>query len=101
MKLKKGDNVQVLKGKDKGKKGKIARVYPAWDKVLVEGVNQYKRHFKAKVQNQKSEIITLTRPLLAANVVLICPKCKKMTQVKYTIIEKEKYRICKKCKEKI
>jgi large subunit ribosomal protein L24 len=101
MKLKKGDNVKVIKGKDKGKTGKIEEVFPKLNKVLVANVNLYKRHLKAKSQSQPSEIITLTKPLPEANVVLICPKCGKQTRVGYKIEKNIKSRICKKCKSQI
>ncbi len=101
MKLKKGDNVKVIKGKDKGKTGKIEEVLPKLNKVLVANVNLYKRHLKAKSQSQPSEIITLTKPLPEANVILICPKCGKQTRVGYKIEKNIKSRICKKCKSQI
>lgn len=98
MKLKKADNVKVIKGKDKGKTGKIEKVLPKENKVLIANVNLYKRHLKARSQGQPSEIITLTKPLAASSVVLICPKCKKQTRVGYRIEKNKKSRICKKCK---
>ena len=101
MKLKKGDNVKVIRGKDKGKTGKIEEVIPKLNKVLVANVNLYKRHLKAKSQSQPSEIITLTKPLPEANVVIICPKCGKQTRVGYKIEKNVKSRICKKCKSQI
>ena len=97
MKLKKGDQITVERGKDNGSKGTVTKVFTKEAKVLVEGVNQYKRHVKARTQNQKSEIITLTKPLPIANVQLVCPKCKKPTKVGYKILKDDKVRICKKC----
>lgn len=101
MKLKKGDTVQVVSGKDKGKTGKILDVFPKENKVLVEGVNQYKRHLKARTQTQKSEIVTKTFPLPVANVVLICTNCKKETRVGYEKLNSKKVRICKICKQSL
>lgn len=63
MKLKKGDNVKVIKGKDKGKTGKVEKVFVKLDKVLIANVNMYKRHLKARSQSQPSEIVTLTKPV--------------------------------------
>ncbi|SRR5260221_4210298 len=108
MKLIKGDEVKIVAGKDKGKSGKIEKVFAKTEKVLIEGINQYKRHMKARQQGQASEIVTITKPLPVANVQLICPKCKKLTRVGY-LLEKgqpggkagEKSRICRKCKAKI
>lgn len=101
MKLKKGDLVTVVKGKDTGKTEKIEKVFSKENKVVVTGVNQYKRHVKSRMQGQKSEIITLTKPLPIANVQLVCPKCKKLTRVGYKMLKDEKVRYCKKCKAEI
>ena len=101
MKLHKGDTVTIVKGKDSGKTGKIEKVYSKEDKVLVEGVNQYKRHIKARMAGQKSEIVTLTKPLPVANVMLLCPKCKKPTRIGYKILKDIKSRICKKCQAEL
>ncbi len=97
MKIKKGDTVKVVAGKDAGKTAKVQRVFEGDLKVLVEGINQYKKHIKARTQTQKSEIITITKPLPVSNVALICPKCKAQTRVGYKIEKGEKTRICRKC----
>ena len=101
MKLHKGDQVKIVAGKDSGKTGKIEQVFPQEYKVLVEGVNQYKRHVKAKTQGQQSEIVTITKPLPVSNVMLICPKCKKETRVGYVVNKDTKSRICRKCKAEL
>ena len=101
MKLKKGDLVKIIKGKDKGKEGKIEKTFPKVDKVLINNVNQFKRHLKARSQNQPSEIVTLTKPLPVTNVSLICPKCHLLTRVGYSEEKNKKTRICKKCKAEI
>jgi len=101
MKLKKGDEVQVVVGKDKGKKGKIEQVLAKKNKVLVPGVNQYKRHMKAKSQNQQSEIVTITKPLSVANVIFICPHCHQIARVGYRFEKEKKVRFCKKCDQTI
>jgi large subunit ribosomal protein L24 len=98
MKLKANDQVKVIRGKDNGKVGKVEKVLAKEDKVLVEGVNQYKRHVKARMQGQKSEIITLTKPLPLANVKVMCPKCKQPTRVGIKVLKDSKVRVCKKCK---
>jgi large subunit ribosomal protein L24 len=97
MKIKSGDSVNIVRGKDNGKKGTVQKVFTKELKVLVEGVNQVKRHVKSRVPGQKSEIITLTKPLPISNVQLVCPKCKKPTRVGYKMLKDEKVRICKKC----
>ncbi len=101
MKLKKGDLVTVIKGKENGKTAKIEKVFSHEAKVLVEGVNQFKRHVKARMQGQKSEIITITKPLRVENVMLVCPKCKKLARVGYKFLKDEKVRICKNCGKEI
>lgn len=101
MKLKKGDTVLVTKGKDKGKQGNIEKVYPKENKVLILDVNQYKRHVKKNVTGQSSEIVTITKPLPATNVALVCPKCKKQTRVGYKVEKGIKVRICRKCAKEI
>ena len=97
MKLKKGDEVQVVKGKDKGKKGKIEKVFGKMGKVLIPNINTFKRHKKARLQNEKSEIITITKPLPLGNVALVCPNCHKLTRVAMRIDKDIKTRVCAKC----
>ena len=97
MKLKKGDNVQVMSGKDKGKKGKITRVYPEDFLIVVEGVNVKKRHRKPTKSGEKGQIIEKQNPIAAAKVRFLCPKCNKAVRVGYNVQGKNKVRICKKC----
>ncbi len=101
MKIKKGDTVKVTRGKDSGKTGKVERVFAKEAKVIVEGVNQYKRHLKSRTPGQKSEIITLTKPLHVGNVSFVCPKCKKTSRIGYKILKEEKVRVCKNCGKEI
>lgn len=100
MKLKSGDTVKVLMGKDKGKVGKVLKIYPSKSLVLVEGVNEYKRHTKAR-NKQKSEIKIINKPLQSSKVVLICSNCKKPTRVGFLIKNNEKARVCKRCRKTI
>lgn len=97
MKIKKGDTVKIVAGKDKGKEGKVMRALAKEDKVVVEGINQYKRHVKSRDRNKPSEIVTITKPLPIANVAFVCPKCKKPARIGYKIDGKEKMRACKNC----
>lgn len=101
MKLKKGDEIIVTVGKDRGKRGKIERVFVKENTVLVLGVNLYKRHAKKRDEKTPSGIIDFPRPLGMGKVALVCPKCKKPTRVGFVTAEKEKQRICKKCKQMI
>jgi len=99
MKLKKGDTVLVLIGKDKGKKGKIEKIFLKINKVLIPGINVFKKHAKARGKDKAGGIIDKILPLPAANVALICPKCGKPTRIGYQIDkERKKLRICRKCK---
>lgn len=101
MKIIKGDTVQVTRGKDAGKTGKVERVDEKESKVVVENINQFKRHLKARSQSQPSEIITITKPLSVSNVQIVCPKCKKITRVGYLMEKNEKIRICRKCEGRL
>lgn len=105
MKLKKGDTIIVTVGKDKGKSGKIEKVFLTQETVLVPGVNQYKKHVKKQSEQRPGEIVTLSRPLPIGNVALVCPKCKQPTRVGYQILEDKKVsrkiRICRKCDQPI
>ncbi len=99
MKIKKNDQVLVIKGKDRGKKGKVLSVLPKSSKVLVEGVNMKKKHQRPKRQGEKGQTIEIVTPLSASNLKLICSRCGKSVRVGYKIVEKKKIRICKKCGE--
>ncbi len=98
MAIKKGDTVVVIAGKEKGKSGKVIDVYPDSNRILVENVNQVKRHQKPKSQQDKGGIITKNAPFDASNAMVVCPVCGKATRVAHTVIEGEKVRACKKCK---
>lgn len=101
MKFKKGDQVKVTAGKDRGKSGEISQVFPSKNKVLVKGVNLYKRHLKSR-EGVEGGIFSIERPLPTASIAIICPTCKKPTRVGYTQPEKgQKVRICKLCKAEI
>jgi len=99
MKIKKGDVVKITAGKDRGREGKVERVWA--DKILIPGVNQYKKHVKPQGEGRPGEIVTLPRPLPVGNVALVCPKCKQQTRVGYKFINEKKVRICRKCKNEI
>lgn len=96
LKFKIGDTIKITSGKDKGRKGKIEKIFPKKGKVLAQGLNIYKKHVKGS-QGQKGGIYEVPRPLSFNKIVLICPKCKKMTRVGFKIVEKDKVRVCRKC----
>lgn len=101
MKIKKGDKVKIMTGKDSGKEGAVEKVFLDARKVIVSGMNVYKRHMKPRNEGQKGSIVEFNRPMPIANVALICQKCKQITRVGYKITAKEKVRICKKCEQEI
>lgn len=100
MKLKVGDTVKLMAGKDKGREGKIEKIIPGRSSVVVPGVNLYKKHVKGS-QGQKGGIYDIPRPLNMAKIALICPLCKKPTRVGIRIVKNEKVRICRKCNKEI
>jgi large subunit ribosomal protein L24 len=100
LKLKKGDKIKVLMGKDKGREAEVEKLLIKSGKVLVPGVNMYKKHVKG-VQGQKGGIYDVPRPLLFSKVALVCPKCKKATRVGFKDVAGEKMRICRKCGREI
>ncbi|MCX8016022.1 MAG: 50S ribosomal protein L24 [Patescibacteria group bacterium] len=101
LKFKKGDEVIMLIGKDRGKKGKIIKVLPHANKVVVEGLNLIKKHLRPKRQGEKGEIVSLPRPVNASNVALWCSSCGKGVRVGYRFEGDKKIRICKKCQQLI
>ena len=101
MKIIKGDTVQILIGKDKGRQGEVFRCLPAKKLVFVKGINIFKKHIKSTKQ-QKGGIIEKERGLIVSKVALICPNCQKTTRVGYQIDKAgDKNRFCKKCKTAI
>ena len=85
--VKKGDTVIVISGKDKGKKGKIVAAYPKKDRVVVEGVNQVKRHMKPTQSNPQGGIITKEAAIHVPNVMLVDPESGKPTRTKMVVQE--------------
>ncbi len=100
LKIKKGDKIKVLIGKDKGREGEVEKVLLSTNRVLVPGVNIYKKHVKG-VSGQKGGIYDIPRPLAISKVALICPKCKKPTRVGFKFVSDEKVRVCRKCDREI
>lgn len=97
MNIKKGDNVIVLSGKDKGKTGKVKSTVPSESKVLVEGVNIVTCHVKPRKQGEQGGIIKREAPLYASKVQVVCPKCGKGTRIAHKIENGERIRVCKHC----
>ncbi|OIN94709.1 50S ribosomal protein L24 [bacterium CG1_02_42_9] len=100
MKIHSGDEVQIVKGKDAGKKGKVDKVFSQEDKILLPGLNLVKKHQKPQGNKKPGGIIDLAKPIPVANIRLICPKCSQPTKVGFKIEpDGRKYRFCKKCKQ--
>lgn len=98
--VKRGDLVEVISGKDKGKQGKVVTAIPETGRVIVEGVAMVKKHQKAKVQGQESGILHMEAPIDASNVMRVCSKCGKPARTGIKILEDgSKVRYCKKCQE--
>ena len=101
LKIKKGDTVEVLSGKDRGKQGRVVNVYPNRGKVMVEHVNQVKRHETIRPTKSgggmQGGIITKEMHLDVSNVAVVCPSCGKPTRVGYTMGPDGKERQCKQC----
>jgi large subunit ribosomal protein L24 len=100
MKLKTNDIIQVISGDDKGRSGKITKVFLKENKVLVDGINTYKKHVKPQGE-QKGGVLTLSRPIQISKVALLCPNCKKPSRIKYSGEGKNKVRVCVKCNKPI
>jgi large subunit ribosomal protein L24 len=96
MKLKKGDTVYIISGKDKGKTGKITRALPADGKIIVEGVNIKKRHQKPRRERQKGQIVEFASPVDVSNAMIVDPKTQKPTRIGTRMENKKKVRIAKK-----
>jgi len=101
MKIKKDNLVLIITGKDKGKKGKVLEVLPRKNRIVVDGVNIVRKHRRPKNEGEKGQVVEIVKSIDVSNVKLICPKCSKSTRVGYKIIEKKKYKICKKCQQEI
>jgi large subunit ribosomal protein L24 len=96
MKLKKGDRVQVIAGKDLGKQGEITRVILERNRVIVDGVNVAKRHQKATKATMQGGIIDKDMPIHVSNVAIVCGECGP-TRVGYRFEGTDKVRVCRKC----
>jgi large subunit ribosomal protein L24 len=98
--VKRNDTVKIISGKDKGKEGRVVRVYPAEGRVFVEGVNIATKHRRVQRTNQGAReggIIHEEVPIQLSNVMPVCPKCDVPTRVGIKVINDEKLRFCRKC----
>ncbi len=100
MKIKRGDNVEVIRGRDRGHRGEVIRVLPKEDRVIVQGANIRKKHqrqIQAGSRQMNPGIIQFEASMHASNVMLVCPKCDRPVRVKYTLEGDERHRVCKHC----
>ncbi len=96
MKIKKGDSVRVIAGKDRGKEGDVSRVIVEADRIIVDGINLAKRHQKAKSATSQAGIIDKEMPIHISNVMILCKACGP-TRIGYTGTGSDKKRVCRKC----
>ena len=101
MRIKKGDNVQVLSGNDKGKTGEVLEIILKSRKIIVKGVNIRKKHIKPRKQGEEGGIIPLECAIYSDKVNVVCPKCNKPTRIKYEMDKDKKVRVCQKCGAKL
>lgn len=102
MTIKRGDTVNILSGKDKGKTGKVADVFFKEGRIIVESINMQTRHRRPRKQGQKGEKVSVAMPIDASNALVICGSCGKPSRIGYRIdTDKKKIRICKRCKNAI
>lgn len=87
----------MVSGKDKNKTGKVIKVFPKEGSMLVEGLNMFKKHSRAREAGKKGETIIIPKPVKGSIARLICPSCRKITRVGYKLEADIKVRICKKC----
>jgi large subunit ribosomal protein L24 len=101
MKIRKNDQIQIISGKDRGKSGKVLRVFPKERKIIVENLNLVKRHRKPKKGGEKGQRVEVPAAVSVSKAMLVCQGCGKATRIKYKIVGDEKIRVCKKCDSEI
>lgn len=100
LKIKKGDTVCVITGKDKKKTGKVMKVFPCGSKAIVERINVVKKHARRRSEEQTGGIIQMEKPIHISNLMVLCKSCNKPTRVGITILKDgSKSRFCKRCQE--
>ncbi len=101
MKIKKGDTILVISGKDKGRTAKILKSMPSEKMILVEGINLKNKAVKPKKQGEAGQMVKVATPIQSSNVKFLCPKCGKAARIGYKTEGQKKFRICKKCKSEV
>lgn len=101
MKIKKNDLVKMTAGKDRGKTGKVLRTFDKIGKITIENLNLLKKHKRPRKEGEKGQRVEIPRKVSISNVMIVCPKCGKLTRIGYKISGGIKHRICKKCEADI
>lgn len=101
MKIRTGDTVRVLRGRDRGKRGKIMAAFPGERRVLIEGLNMIFRHVRPKRAGEKGQRVQVAAPISVSNIQLVCPACSKGTRVGMRLEGETRVRFCKQCEEAI
>lgn len=102
MKVKKGDNVKMISGNDKGKQGKVLAVFPDASKILVEGIHMKKKHVRPRREGQKGELVRIPAPFPISRAMLLCPRCGKAGRIaQKRDYSGKKIRVCRKCEGEI
>ncbi|MBI4193377.1 MAG: 50S ribosomal protein L24 [Candidatus Colwellbacteria bacterium] len=99
--IRRGDTVQIVKGKDRGKSGKVLKVFPKRGAVLVEGAHVFSKSMKPRKEGEKGQVIKIARPMSSANVAVICGACGKRTRVRMALEGSAKLRACARCGARI
>ena len=98
MKIKRGDTIKIISGKDRGKTAKVLHIYAKENRLLAEGINLKKKHVRPKEQGKKGQIVQIPSPFAVSIAMLLCSSCGKATRVGYKDEASVKVRICKRCK---
>lgn len=99
-KIKKNDTVQIMKGKDSGKKGRVLAILPQGKRALIEGLNMVKKHKRQTRQDQQGGIVSIEAPVSVSNLAFVCKHCNHPTRIGFTVLKDgSKSRVCKSCKE--
>ncbi|HXL02165.1 MAG TPA: 50S ribosomal protein L24 [Candidatus Atribacteria bacterium] len=99
--IKKGDVVEIVRGKNRGKRGKVLKVFPQEGRVVVEGINMVKKHTRPTQDNPQGGIINRENPIRISNLRLVCSRCNQLTKVQRVKVAESRFRVrvCKKCGE--
>jgi large subunit ribosomal protein L24 len=101
VRIKEGDTVQIVSGKDRGKRGKVLQVLLKLDRIVVEHLNVMTKNVRARREREKGQRIQFSAPMRIANVQLVCGKCGKITRPTIKIINEKRVRVCAKCHEEL